>query len=150
VPGRSGSASAWGELPLVVDTSAWSRAHHPAVRARWTDALLADRLRLSPAARLEILLTARDGSTFDELAAELSAARTAPLTVSVMRTAEEAMRALAHRSAGAHRMPIIDYLLAGAAQETGAAVLHYDRDYDTLAEVMAFESIWLAPAGSLP
>jgi hypothetical protein len=35
------------------------------------------------------------------------------------------------------------------AQETGAAVLHYDRDYDTLAEIMAFKSIWLA-AGLLP
>lgn len=150
MPGRPASPVAWGELPLVVDTSAWSRAHRPEVRALWTEALLADRLRLSPAARLEILLAARDGSTFDELAEELSAARTAPLTPSVIRTAEEAMRALAHRSAGAHRLPIIDYLLAAAAQETGAAVLHYDRDYDTLAEVMAFESIWLAPAGSLP
>jgi predicted nucleic acid-binding protein len=112
--------------------------------------LLAQQLRLSPAVRLEILLTARDGRTFDELAEELSAWRTSPLTNPVVRAAEEAMRALAHRSAAAHRLPIVDYLVAAAAQETGAAVLHYDRDYDTLAEIMAFESIWLAPAGSLP
>ena len=75
--------------------------------------------------------------------------RTAPLTTSVIRAAEEGMRALAHRSAGAHRLPIVDYFLAAAAQEAGGAVLHYDRDYDALAQVMAFESIWLAPAGSL-
>ena len=149
MPGQSDSPSPWGELALVVDTSAWSRAHDPKIRALWTDALLADRVRLSPATRLEILLTARDASTFDELAEELSAARTAPLTTSVLRAAEEAMRALAHRTSGAHRLPIVDYLLAAAAQATGAAVLHYDGDYDTLAEVMAFESIWLAPAGSL-
>jgi HEPN domain-containing protein len=43
----------------------------------------------------------------------------------------------------------LDYLIAAAAQETGAAVLHYDRDYDTLAEIMGFESVWLAPPGSL-
>ncbi len=60
------------------------------------------------------------------------------------------MRALAHRSAGAQRIPIVDYMVAATAQETGAAVLHYDGDYDTLAEVMEFESVWLAPAGSLP
>ena len=60
------------------------------------------------------------------------------------------MRALAHRSAGAQRLPIVDYLVGAAAQETGAAVLHYDRDYDTLAEIMDFESVWLAPPGSLP
>ena len=149
MPGQSVSTSPWGELPLVVDTSAWSRAHHPAVRAAWKHALLADQLRLSPPARLEILLTARNASTFDELAEELSAWRTAPLTASVIRAAEQAMRRLAHRSAGAHRLPIVDYLLAAAAQEAGSGVLHYDRDYDTLAELMTFNSVWLAPPGSL-
>jgi hypothetical protein len=34
--------------------------------------------------------------------------------------------------------------------DAGAGVIHYDNDYDTLAEVMAFDSIWLAPRGSLP
>jgi predicted nucleic acid-binding protein len=112
--------------------------------------LLADQLRVSPVVRFEILLTARDGHSFDTLAERLSALRTAPLTASVIRGAQDAMRTLAHRSAGAHRLPIVDYLVAAAAQETGSAVLHYDGDYDTLAEIMEFESIWLAPAGSVP
>lgn len=60
------------------------------------------------------------------------------------------MRSLAHRSAGSQRIPIVDYLVAAAAQELGAAVIHYDRDYDTLANSMEFESVWLAPAGTLP
>ena len=60
------------------------------------------------------------------------------------------MRALAHRSAGAHRIPIVDYLVAAAAQEINGTVLHYDADYDLLAAVMDFESAWLAPPGSLP
>ena len=64
--------------------------------------------------------------------------------------AESTMRMLAHRSAGAQRIPIVDYLVAAAAQEAGAAVLHYDPHYDTLSEIMAFESAWLAPPGSLP
>jgi predicted nucleic acid-binding protein len=150
VPGPSDSQSAWGELPLLVDTSAWSRAGHASVRERWVDAVLAGRVRLSPTARLEILLSARSGNDFDALAETLAAVRTAPLTAATARAAQDAMRTLAHRSAGAQRIPIVDYLIAAAAQETGAAVLHYDRDYDTLAEVMAFESIWLAPSGSLP
>ncbi|MGI8593819.1 MAG: PIN domain-containing protein [Solirubrobacteraceae bacterium] len=151
MPGQSpNSRDLWGELPLVVDTSAWSRAHHPLVREPWARTLLGDRLRISPAVRLEILLSARDGDSFDTLAERLSALRTAPLTAAVIRAAEEAMRTLAHRSGGAQRIPIADYLVAGAAQETGAAVIHYDRDYDTLAEIMEFESLWLAPPGSLP
>jgi predicted nucleic acid-binding protein len=150
VPGPSHSRSAWGELPLLIDTSAFSRAHHPRVRADWEHALRADRLRISPIARLEILLSARNGETFDKLAEELSALRAAPLTTAVARAAGDSMRALANRSAGAQRIPIVDYFVAAAAQETGAAVIHYDRDFDTLAEVMAFESVWLAPSGSLP
>ncbi len=150
MPGRSASRSPWGGLALLVDTSAFSRAHHPQVRGDWRRALHADRLRISPIARLEILLSARDGKTFAELAEELSVLRTAPITPAIVRAAEDAMRTLANRSAGAHRIPIVDYLLAAAAQESGAAVIHYDHDYDTLAEVMEFESVWLAPAGSLP
>ena len=60
------------------------------------------------------------------------------------------MRELAHRSAGSQRLPIVDYLVAAAALDQGAAVIHYDQDYDTLAELMGFQSVWLAPAGTLP
>ncbi len=140
----------WGANALVVDTSAWSRAHHAAVRDQWIETLLADRLRLLPAVKLEILLTARDGESFDDLLDELSALRTAPLSTPVLRAATAAMRALAHRSAGTHRIPIVDYLTAASAQEINATVLHYDADYDVLSQVMSFESAWLAPPGSLP
>lgn len=150
MPGRSGSGPAWGRLPLLIDTSAWARAHRPEVRAPWREALLSRRLRLSPAVRLEILLSARDGEAFDVLGERLAAIGPAPLTPSVVGAAAGAMRALAHRSAGAQRLPIVDYLVAAAAQELGAAVIHYDRDYDILAELLEFESVWLAPPGTLP
>jgi len=144
------SPDAWGELPLVVDTSAWSRAHHPELREPWRRALLGDRLRISPVVRLEILFAARDGRVFDQLSEELSAFRAAPLSAAVIRAAQAAMRTLAHRAPGAQRMPIVDYLVAAAAEEIGGAVLHYDRNYDTLAEILEFESVWLAPPGTLP
>jgi predicted nucleic acid-binding protein len=150
VPGRSASDDPWGQLPLLVDTSAWARAEHSDTRDSWLAALLGDRLRLSPLIRIEILLSARGGGEFDQLSERLDTIRAAPLSASVVHAAEAAMRALAHRSAGAQRVPIVDYLVAAAAQELGAAVIHYDHDYDTLAEVMEFESIWLAPAGTLP
>ena len=147
--GRSAEDRFWGELPLLVDTSAWARSVHPAVRDSWLSALLEDRMRIAPPTRIEILQSARGGGEFDRLEERLDTIRAAPLTPTVVRGAEAGMRALAHRSAGAQRLPVVDYLLAAAAQELGAAVLHYDRDYDTLAEAMEFESVWLAPAGSL-
>jgi hypothetical protein len=150
VPGQSAEGGSWGDLPLLVDTSAWARAEHVQVRDRWLTALLGDRLRLFPLVRIEILLSARGGDEFDLLAERLGTIRSAPLNTAVIRAAEAAMRALAHRSSGAQRLPVVDYLVAAAAQELGGAVIHYDRDYDTLAEILEFESVWLAPAGSLP
>lgn len=150
VPGRPDREEAWGEAPLVVDTSAWARASHTEVRDAWQAALRADRIRLLPLVGLEILLSARDGDSFDEVGTMLSAVRPAPLSPSVLGAARNGMRELAHQSSGAHRIPLVDYLVAASAQELGATVLHYDHDFDTLAEVMEFDSRWLAPAGSMP
>lgn len=148
--GDSSRTGPWGLTALIVDTSAWSRSHHAEVREPWRHALLDDRFRISPAIRLEILFSARDGESLERLAERLSALRGAPLTPTVIGSAESAMAVLAHRSAGAHRIPVVDYLAAAAAQEIGGGVLHYDRDYDTLAEVLDFESHWIAPPGAIP
>jgi predicted nucleic acid-binding protein len=43
----------------------------------------------------------------------------------------------------------VDLVIAAAATSAGFGVLHYDGDFDTLAEVLPFESRWLAPPGSL-
>lgn len=150
MPGGS-AASDWGNLPLVVDTSALMRGTHPEIQSAWNKALVSRQFRLSDAARLEILSTARNRAAFDDWARLLSAMRPVPLSAGVARAAEAAMHALAYRSAGAQRgIPVIDYLVAASAEAIGGAVLHYDRDYDRLAEVMEFESVWLVPPGSIP
>ena len=38
---------------------------------------------------------------------------------------------------------------AHARTDAGIGVFQYDADYDTLAEVLPFESCWIAPRGSL-
>ena len=97
------------------DRCRWSSTPRPSrvpitrrFRGPWTEALLGRRLRLSPAVRLEIMLSARDGQSFDALSGRLAAIAPAPLTQSVLQAAEAAMRAFAHRSAGAQRLPIVD------------------------------------------
>ena len=64
-------------------------------------------------------------------------------------SALEALRELA--AVGHHRLAPADVLIAACAHEAGAGVLHYDRDYDLIAEhtVLSFESVWLVPAGTL-
>jgi predicted nucleic acid-binding protein len=144
------SETRWGVLPLVVDTSAWMRRQHPMVRERWQETHLLGQFRLSPLVCLEVLFTAKDITAFEEWTRLLAAVWPVSVTASMLRAAESAMRDLAGGSAGAHRIPIVDYFVAAAAESVGGAVLHYDRDFDRLAEVMEFESIWLAPPGSIP
>jgi hypothetical protein len=52
---------------------------------------------------------------------------------------------------GHHRLPPTDIVIAACAHHAGAGVLHYDRDYDVLAQRtnLSFQSQWLAPAGTL-
>jgi predicted nucleic acid-binding protein len=50
-----------------------------------------------------------------------------------------------------HRVKPIDLLVAGVADRHEAAILHYDSDYDVIAEHtdLSFESVWVAKRGSL-
>lgn len=98
---------------------------------------------------LESLLSARHGEGFDATRSGLDAVRTAPLNGSVLQTAEGAMRT---RSSLGRYTPDPDRRLPRRRRgtEINATVLHYDADYELLAEVMDFESAWLSPRGSLP
>ena len=52
---------------------------------------------------------------------------------------------------GHHRVPPADLVIVACAHIEGAGVLHYDRDYDLIAERsgLDFQSEWVAPAGSI-
>jgi len=67
----------------------------------------------------------------------------------VERVALQAQRELAE--VGHHRLAPVDVMIAACAHRAEAGVLHYDRDYDILAEQtsLIFESEWLAPSGTL-
>ena len=67
----------------------------------------------------------------------------------VERIALKAQRELAEL--GHHRLAPMDVMIAACAHRAEAGVLHYDGDYDILAEhtSLLFVSEWLAPAGTL-
>lgn len=134
---------------MLADTSAWVRARHPAVTPQWSRALLGGQIVTSPVVELELLYTARDASQIEGLQEDLSRLRRLRLDDSTARGALTALRELGAMRPGYHRIPAADYLIAAAAERAGAAVLHYDRHFDRLAEVMGFESRWIAPPGSL-
>jgi predicted nucleic acid-binding protein len=137
-----------GEIVLA-DTSARLRADHPVVRESWAHALAAGRIVSCVAVAIELITTARNAHDVAITEEAEATFRNVPVTVSVQRAAIGALRALARRGAGYHRVPLPDVLIAAAAQEAGAGVLHYDRHFDRLAEVLHFRSVWLAAPGTL-
>ena len=119
------------------------------MREAWEGAADQRRIVTAPPVIFELLYAARDGPDFDRIALRLDRLQLLRLTQSAVSAARSAMRDLAHRGAGAHRVPQPDLLIAAIAQEAGAAVLHYDHRYDRLSQVMGFPSIWMADPGSL-
>lgn len=136
--------------PWVADTSAWARAAAPEVAATWKEAAAAGDLVICPVVTLELLYDAPDRDQVERVASACAALRQAPITRTVTDAAILAIRELAARGAdGSHRVRIADALIAAAAAERGFGVLHYDHHFDRLAEVLAFDSQWVAPPGSI-
>lgn len=100
---------------------------------------------ITPVVRMEILYSARSSAEYAAAYdAELSALRMLRNDRAVADTAMSALSELAARSDGYHRVSITDAVIAAAAAEhDGLAVLHKDRHFDRLAQVLAFESVAL-------
>lgn len=143
------STAAYGGLTYIADTSARARAGHAAVRDEWSAAVRSRQIATCSITTLELLYAARDAVEFRELEADEATLRDIPITVSVQRAAIAALRELSTRGAGYHRVKLPDALIAAAAQEAAIGVLHYDHHYDRLAEVLSFDSRWIAAPASL-
>ncbi|MHB1539347.1 MAG: PIN domain-containing protein [Solirubrobacteraceae bacterium] len=144
-------ALTWRGGPWVADTSAWACASNPAVAPQWEAAARAGELIACPVITLELLYDAPDRHQVEAVTAAISELRQAPITRSATDAAIRAIQDLAAAgSAGVHRVPVPDALIAAAAAERGFAVLHYDRHFDRLATVLSFHSQWVADPGTMP
>jgi predicted nucleic acid-binding protein len=131
---------------FVADTSAWWRALTlpENLGQLLQDAIRGDRMLITPIVRMEILYSARTSTEFVSLESELDALRIVRNDRAVADAAAAAIRELAHRNDGYHRVPPTDALIAAAAAEHGGlAVLHRDGHFDRLAEALAFQSVAL-------
>jgi predicted nucleic acid-binding protein len=138
---------------LLLDNSAWSRLLAGSVPqerrktvAAWIDQ---ERLAVCLPFLLEAGHSARSASDHRELTRRLERLPRLALDGAVERVALDAQRELA--AVGHHRLAPTDLVIAACAHLGGGGVLHYDRDYDLIAEHtrLDFESVWLAEAGSL-
>ena len=139
---------------LLLDNSAWSRVVAGTLSRDAADAV-ARRLEARELATcLPFLLEAGYSATAaaDHRAMMEDFDLLYPRVEPTVATEELAVRAQAELATrGHHRMSPIDLMIAACAHEAGMGVLHYDRDYDRILELtsLRFESVWVAPAGTL-
>jgi predicted nucleic acid-binding protein len=134
---------------FLVDKSALSRAGDSQIAADFDALLHAQLLALCGVAALEVLYSARNGADHLRMHDELTSAfGWLPTEDDDFRRAMEVQGLLA--TTGRHRaVSVPDLLIAATAERHGVAVLHYDADFDLIAEVTGQPVRWVSPRGSI-
>jgi predicted nucleic acid-binding protein len=96
---------------------------------------------------LEIGFSARNVDEWDALALALDVMALVPVTARHFSRARQVQRLLAEKGLRGRKVP--DLLIAAAAEEAGLIVVHYDADFDHIAQVTGQVVEWIAPRGSV-
>lgn len=136
--------------PHLADTTVWSKARAGAALSAWfNDEVRGGRIVTCDVVVLELLRSARNSASFRSQSLMLGVLDRCPSGPREFTRAQDVQALLAAR--GQHRgVPPADLLIAAAAEAASVPVLHYDHDYDLIAEVSGQDVRWFVPAGSLP
>ena len=131
----------------LADKSALARMTHTAVAERLAPLILGGQVATCAVIDLEVLYSARSLGDYEEILIERGSLPTLPLTETVASRSLDVQRLLARR--GQHRVPVPDLLIAATAEVNGVSVIHYDADYDRIAQVTGQPAEWVVPRGSI-
>ncbi|MXW94810.1 MAG: PIN domain nuclease [Acidimicrobiaceae bacterium] len=131
----------------LADKSALARMTHAAVAERLAPLILGGHVATCAVIDLEVLYSARSLDDYEQILAERGALPALALTEEVGSRAVDVQHQLARR--GQHRVPLPDLLIAATAEINGVAIIHYDADYDRIAQVTGQPTDWVVPRGSI-
>ena len=134
-------------LTFVVDTSVLKRLHRPEIRRVVEPLALEGALGRASICDLEIGYSARNVDEWDRLIGALEAFTMVETSAEHVRRALQVQRLLARDSQRGRKIP--DLLIAAAAEDADATVLHYDADFDRIAAVTGQPCQWVVPAGTV-
>jgi predicted nucleic acid-binding protein len=134
---------------FLIDTSAAARMKDPAIAAQLAPLVEGGLVATCAVLDAEALHSARSPAEYEQLGADRRYAyEYLPTEDTHWHLAFDAQRVLAR--SGRHRaVGIADLLTAVLAGEHGMTLVHYDADFDIAAEVIDFDSRWVAPRGSI-
>jgi predicted nucleic acid-binding protein len=135
----------------LADTSAWTTSVRDLdVRRRFDEAVLDGRVATCDAVKLELLYETRNGTEFSQARTALDVLPQCVIGPREWQRALDVYETLAHQGGIHHRrVKRPDLLIAAAAESAGVPVLHYDADFDAIAEITGQPTRWIAPRGSL-
>jgi len=137
-----------GDVYLADTTVYVLQQRYPQVRRRFTALLTEGRLAACQMTALEYLNNAANPNSYESVWGVLHGQRWIKVTTEAMDRALDVHRELA--SASQHRnFRLPDLVIAATAELSGATLLHYDTDYDRIAEVTGQPMEWVAERGSL-
>lgn len=132
----------------LVDKSALARMPLKPVKERLGPIIEAGEAATCAIIDLEVLYSARNHQEHRRIRDRRKLAyHYVPLTETVFRRAIEIQSELSRKSQ--HRIPIPDLIIAAAAESAGLTVLHYDADYDRIAEVTHQPVEWVVSRGTV-
>lgn len=132
----------------LIDKSAWVRLRRPELMTAWSPELVAGRVAVTGVLMIEVLVSARSEIDFASTRSQMESMPRVPVTEVIVDRALDVQGLMVAR--GTHRAPSpADLILAACAETNGLTVLHYDKDFDLIAEVTGQPTEWIAPQGSL-
>ncbi|MDP4506483.1 PIN domain-containing protein [Nonomuraea turcica] len=135
----------------LIHKSALARMPHPAVHRVLQPLMLDKMLAICEVTQLEVLLSADDPEVYERHARHLREDFHL-LSIHEKEVATRALDVQALLARTSHHWAVgpSDLLIAACAEVHGATVLHYDRDFDIIAEVTGQPALWVVPPGSVP
>ena len=131
----------------LADKSALARMPNAAVRARLEPLLVDGMVATCGIIDLEIGFSARSAAVHRDIRRERRSLPRARIDDDVLDRALEVQGLLADR--GQHRLPIPDLVIAAAAESAGLTVLHYDADFERIADLTGQAHDWVVPRGTM-
>ena len=134
----------------LADTSALARLHHPVVAAVLAPLIEAGVVATCGVIEFELGWATRSGTELDQLRADRDAG------YEWLATHEEdwrralAVQAFLWRSGQVRAVGLPDLLIAAVAERERVTVLHYDGDYDFIAQITGQPTQWVVARGTVP
>lgn len=134
-------------LTHLIDTSVATRIAVPPVQARLRGATRLKEIGRTPLTDLEIGFSARNADEWDQFSTALGAFPAVAIEQADLEDALDVQRRLAAKGRRGRKIP--DLIIAAAGHRLDLVILHYDADFELIAEETGQRCEWVVPRGSI-